>query len=58
MSFIIALVVTIIVVMVSYGSMKPVSQASNANEYMDNEINLTLKTDNFLRTEKKKKKDD
>ena len=58
MGIIIAIVVTLIVVFVCYGSMKPVSQAHNANNYMDNEINLTLKTDDFLRTEKKKKDND
>ena len=57
MAFLIALIVTIIVAVVCYTSMKPVGEASNANNYMDKEINLTLKTDNYLRTEKKKKDD-
>ena len=57
MAFVLAIIVTAIVAFVCYSSMKPVGEASNANEYMDKEINLTLKTDNYLRTEKKKKND-
>ncbi len=58
MSVIFAIIITIIVVYSCYASMKPVSNASDANKYMDSEINLTLKTDKFLRTEKKKKDND
>ncbi len=57
MAFVLAIIVTALVAFFCYSSMKPVSSASDANEYMDKEINLTLKTDNYLRTEKKKKDD-
>ena len=38
-------------------SMKPVVKASGAEKYFEKEINLSLKNDTFLRTEKKLKKD-
>lgn len=57
MAIIFAIIVTVIVAFCCYGSMKPVSNASDANDYMEGEIKLSLKTDNFLRTEKKRKDD-
>ncbi len=57
MAFVLAIIVTALVAFFCYSSMKPVGEASDANEYMDKEINLTMKTDNYLRTEKKRKND-
>ena len=55
---ILSLVVALIVAAVCYSSMKPVSSASGAEKYFEKDINLSFKNDTFLRTEKKRKKDD
>ncbi len=55
MAVIFAIIITVIVVFCCYSSMKPVSNASNANEYMEGDIKLSVQIDNFLRTEKKLK---
>ncbi|MCR4909210.1 MAG: hypothetical protein K5985_10310 [Lachnospiraceae bacterium] len=49
-------VVAIIAGMIAYGGMKPVGEASNADKYMENKINLTVKEEKFLREEKHKVK--
>ncbi len=53
-----AAVITAIVAFMCYNSMKPVANATNANKYVDAELNLTINTDKFIRTEKKKKDND
>ncbi len=59
MPFICAIIVTAIVAWFCYKSMKPVSHASTADNYVDKEIILSINEDTFLRTEKRaKKKDD
>ncbi len=56
--FIFAAVITGIVAYFCYRSMKPVANATNANNYIDAELNLSVCTDQFIRTEKKKKNND
>ncbi len=56
--FICALIVAGLVAWFCYKSMKPVSHAETADNYVDKEIILSLNEDSFLRTERKKKKDD
>ena len=55
---ILSIIITAIVVYFCYKSMKPVSQASDATNYMDGDVKLSLETEKFIRTEKKRKKDD
>ena len=50
-----ALVVGLIVFLVAKGSMKPVHKATQANEYMAKKVSLVYSTDDYLRTERKKK---
>jgi len=58
LALICAIIVTVLVAWFCYKSMKPVSHASRADNYVDKDIILSLKEDTFLRTEKKAKKDD
>ena len=53
-----SLIIAIVICWFCYSSMKPVSKATTADNYFEKDINLSLKTDTFLRTEKKRKKDD
>ncbi|MBQ9550971.1 MAG: hypothetical protein IJU87_09190 [Lachnospiraceae bacterium] len=55
---ILSIIITALVVHFCYKSMKPVSEASDAAKYMDSEVKLSIETDKFIRTEKKRKKDD
>ncbi|MBQ9541953.1 hypothetical protein [Ruminococcus sp.] len=50
-----ALVVGLIVFLVAKGSMKPVHKATQANEYMAKKVSLVYSTDDYVRTERKKK---
>ena len=50
-----ALVVGLIVFLVAKGSMKPVHKATQANEYMATKVSLVYSTDDYVRTERKKK---
>ena len=53
-----AIFVTLLVAWFCYKSMKPVSHAGRADSYVDKDIILSIKKDSFIRTEKKRKKDD
>lgn len=55
---IVAIIITAIVAWFCYSSMKPVSRATTAENYMEKDLILSLKVDTFLREEKKRKKDD
>ncbi|WP_295151583.1 hypothetical protein [uncultured Ruminococcus sp.] len=55
MPIVIAAVIGAIVFFTCQGSMKPVHQATQASEYMDNNIRLVLNNDTYLRTERKPK---
>lgn len=57
MVLICAIVVTALVAWLCYKSMKPVSNASSADNYVEKDIILSINTENFLRKEKKRKKD-
>lgn len=50
-----ALVVGLIVFLVAKGSIKPVHKATQANEYMAKKVSLVYSTDDYVRTERKKK---
>ena len=50
-----ALVVGLIVFFAAKGSMKPVHKATQANEYMAQKVSLVYSTDDYVRTERKKK---
>ncbi|HCJ41018.1 hypothetical protein [uncultured Ruminococcus sp.] len=50
-----ALVVGLIVFFAAKGSMKPVHKATQANEYMAKKVSLVYSTDDYVRTERKKK---
>ena len=50
-----ALVVGLIVFLGAKGSMKPVHKATQANEYMAKKVSLVYSTDDYVRTERKKK---
>ena len=52
---VIGVIVTLIGGLLASGSMKPVAQAGRADRYMDAKVNLSVKTDQFVRKEKKKK---
>lgn len=54
---ILSIIITVLVAKCCYDSMKPVSNATEAVNYMDKEINLSIKSDNFVKTVKKKKDD-
>lgn len=56
-AFVISVIIALFVAYFCYLSMKPVVKASGAEKYFEKEINLSLKNDTFLRTEKKLKKD-
>ena len=58
LALICAIVVTVLVAWFCYKSMKPVSNADSADNYVDKNIILSINEDKYLRTEKKKKKDD
>ncbi len=58
LAVILSIIIALIVAAVCYSSMKPVAPASGAEKYFEKEINLSLKNDTFLRTEKKLKKED
>ena len=48
-----ALIVALIVFFTGKGSMRPVHNASQANDYMDKDVKLVRADDTFLRTEKR-----
>ena len=50
-----AAIIAGIVYAASMGSMKPVHKATQATDYMDKEVKLTLQNEDFLRTERKAK---
>lgn len=50
-----ALIVGLIVCFSLKGSMKPVHNATQANEYMEKNVHLVLSNDTYLRTERKQK---
>lgn len=50
-----ALIVGLIVFFSGKGSMRPVHNATQANEYMDKQVKLVFSQDNYLRTERKPK---
>lgn len=50
-----ALIVALIIFFAGKGSMKPVHNASQANDYMDKQVHLVYCQDHFLRTERKPK---
>ncbi|SFD03903.1 hypothetical protein [Ruminococcus albus] len=50
-----ALIVGLIVCFSLRGSMKPVHNATQANEYMEKNVHLVLSNDTYLRTERKQK---
>ncbi|MCR5540564.1 MAG: hypothetical protein K6F71_07080 [Ruminococcus sp.] len=50
-----ALIVGLIVCFALKGSMKPVHNATQANEYMEKNVHLVLSNDTYLRTERKQK---
>lgn len=50
-----ALIVGLIVCFALRGSMKPVHNATQANEYMEKNVHLVLSNDTYLRTERKQK---
>ena len=52
LAVIIAVIVGLIVFFASKGSMRPVHNASQANDYMDKEVTLVHQTDVFVRTER------
>ena len=50
-----ALIVGLVVCFSLKGSMKPVHNATQANEYMEKNVHLVLSNDTYLRTERKQK---
>ena len=50
-----ALIVALVVCFSLKGSMRPVHNATQANEYMDKNVKLVLSNDTYLRTERKQK---
>ena len=50
-----ALIVGLIVFFAGKGSMRPVHNASQANDYMDKQVRLVYSQDHFVRTERKPK---
>ena len=56
--FIFAVIVTVLVAWLCYKSMKPVSHATTADNYIEKNIILSINTESFLRKERKRKKDD
>ncbi len=52
---ILGIIVAAIIGVIGYGAMKPVSQASNADNYVTGKLNLTVNEERFLREEKHKK---
>ena len=50
-----ALIIALIVFFGGKGSMRPVHNASQANDYMDKDVRLVYSQDHFVRTERKPK---
>ncbi len=58
MAIVFSILIALVVCWFAYISMKPVSKAGSADRYFEKGINLTFSNDTFLRTERKRKKDD